>query len=352
MCRRAPVWIAAAVVLLLTPGTANAQDASRGARLYREMECSGCHGDAATGGMGPALAHTSLGLQEVLAQLRNPRGMMPTFDPEQLSEADAADIYAWVQSLDPPTLADKDTWWSIDLLNLPTPATSRRGDFEVHFSHRFSEPVQDAGLERLYGLDSFAFPGFWFSYGLTDRIAPYFGRTANLATWEFGVKVGLLREGDLGGAPVSVAAQIGGTALDADGIANATRFTAEVPVGVRIGDRLAVQAVPIYVTNPGEIEALESESWSLALGLGASIRLSRTLSFDGEWITNVDGFERPGGIDQWQAGVTMHVGRHLFQILLTNSVQTTPDFMAPGTLPTGIDSDVRLGFNLIRLFAF
>lgn len=342
----------AVATLLLTPGRAEAQDAVRGGELYREMECFECHGDAGLGEMGPAIAGTSLSLQEVRHQLRSPRGMMPTFDPDEISEEGIADIYAWLQGLAPATLADKDTWWSIDLLNLPTPATADRGDFEVHFSHRFSESIRDAGLERLYGLDSFAFPGFWFAYGLTDRITPYFGRTANLATWEFGVKVGLLREGDLGGAPVSVAAQVGGTTLDVDGLENATRFTAELPVGVRLGDRLAVQAVPIYVTDPDEPDQPGFESWSLALGLGASVRMSRSLSLDGEWITNLDGYERAGAMDQWQAGVTMHVGRHLFQVLVTNSVQTTPDFMAPGTLSTGVDSDVRLGFNLIRQFAF
>lgn len=332
--------------------TALAQDPQRGAELFRTLECSECHGSGATGDLGPAIAATTLGIEQVRSQVRSPRGaMMPAFDEEELSPEGLRDIYAWLESLEPPSLASKQTWWSIDLLNLPTPTTPDQGDLEIHFSHRFSESISDAGTEGLFGLDSFAFPGFWFAYGVTDRIGAYVGRTANLATWEFGAKFAVLREDDLG-APVSIGAQVGFTALDADGIPNANRFTAELPVGVRLGDRVAIQAVPFYVTDPDELARPGSEDWSLALGLGGSVRLSRKLSLDGEWITNLDGFERPGSRDQWQAGLSIDVGGHIFQLLATNSVQTTPDFMVGGTLPTGIDSNVRFGFNLVRVFAF
>ena len=40
----------------------------------------------------------------------------------------------------------------------------------------------------------------------------------------------------------------------------------------------------------------------------------------------------------------------MFQFLASNSVFTTPDFMAAGTQRTGVESDVRVGFNLVRLF--
>lgn len=340
------------VVCLAIPAAAAAQDPVRGMELFQQLECSSCHGAGALGKLGPALAATSLELAAVRRQVRSPVGRkMPAFTEEELPEEDLADIYAWLQSLDPPSLSTKPTWWGSDLVNLPTPRTPDRGELEVHFSHRFSDTIQDAGREGLWGLDSFAFPGFWFTYGLTGRIAPYVGRTANLATYEYGLKVELLRESDLG-VPISIGLQAGGIALDADGVANASRFTAELPVGVRAGDRLALQVVPVYTTNPDEQAFPGSEDWSMALGFGASLRLTMGLSFDGEWITNIDGYERFGARDQWQAGVTMQVGGHLFQLLVSNSVQTTPDVMAAGTLRTGIESNVRLGFNLVRGFTF
>ena len=302
--------------------------------------------------MGPALASTELSLAAVRRQVRSPRsGRMPAFPVEEISDEELGDLYTFLRQLEPRTLAEKATWWGTDLLNLPTPKTARRRDVEVHFSHRFSESIRDAGFQRLYGLDSFAFPGFSFSYGLTDRVAPYLGRTANLATWEYGVKVNLVRERDLG-IPVSVAASIGGTYLDVPGIANNRRFTMEVPIGFRVGDRLAVQAVPLYSTNPDDSDRASSPTYAAALGFGASLRLSPGTSLDGEWIGHLGGFRRDGAVNQWQAGVSMHVGNHMFQLLATNSVSTTPDFMAGGAINTGLRSNIRFGFNLVRIFSF
>jgi cytochrome c553 len=347
-----PIRLAAPLALLLLADPALAQDAERGFELFQSVECAACHGNTAQGMMAPALAGTRLSLAEVRRQVRSPRSRrMPDFDVEELSEDDLADIFAYMKGLEAPTLADKGTWWSIDLLNLPTPALPERKTIELHFTHRFSESLTDAGREGLYGLDSFAFPGFWFSYGLSDRIAPYVGRTANLATWEFGVKIKLLDERQTA-LPISVAANIGGTFLDANGIPNNNRFTIELPIGVRAGNRLAFQFVPIYTTDPDEQDFPDSDSHALALGFGGSLRLSTTYSLDVEYIANVGGFERFDALDQWQAGVTIHVRRHLFQLLVSNSTLTTPDFMAAGSFKTGIKSNVRFGFNLVRTFSF
>jgi mono/diheme cytochrome c family protein len=332
---------------------AEAQDAARGFDLFQNtFECASCHGAAAEGGMGPTLAATRLSIDEVRRQVRAPSSRrMPAFPAEELPEEDLTAIYAYIRDLQPPTLADKATWWNIELLNLPTPAMPAHGDLEIHFGHRFSESLADAGFEGLYGLDSFAFPGFWFSYGLHERVAPYVGRTANFATWEYGLKIAILLEGQIG-VPLSVAANIGGTYLDADGLPNPSRFTVEVPIGIRAGNRVALQVVPMFATNPDEFGAEESPGSSTALGFGGAFKLSTKFSLDGEYITNLGGYTRAGSVDQWQAGLTIHVRKHWFSLMLSNSNFTTPDFMVGGTPLTGIKSDVRFGFNLVRAFGF
>ncbi len=340
------------IAACLWPSQAEAQDTARGFDLFQNaVECASCHGAAAEGGSGPALAGTRLSLDAVRRQVRAPSSRrMPAFDEEELSEEGLRAIYAYLGDLEPPSLADKATWWNIDLLNLATPAMPARRDLEIHFTHRFSESVVDAGFEGLYGLDSFAFPTFWFSYGLHERVAPYVGRSANLATWEYGVKLGLLLEDQIS-LPLSIAANIGGTYLDADGVPNAGRFTVELPVGIRLGDRFALQAVPMYATNPDEL-GRSTEGYAAAIGFGGSVRINTRISLDGEYITHLGGFRRRDAVDQWQAGVTFHVRRHWFSLLFSNSAFTTPDFMVGGTQYTGIKSNVRFGFNLVRAFSF
>lgn len=74
------------------------------------------------------------------------------------------------------------------------------------------------------------------------------------------------------------------------------------------------------------------------------------LSLEGQHVHNLGGFARPGAVDQWQAGATLLVGQRMFRILISTSVLTTADFTAAGTLRTGVDSNIRLGFNLVRDF--
>lgn len=335
-------------LLWAPPGMA--QDLTRGGELYASLECSRCHGANAEGDLGPRLAGTDLSFDAVLAQARQPIGIMPAFPEGRLSEDDLRDIYAWVTSLSDDRM-HYPTWFSTDLINLPTPDLPPPRTLEIHFSHRFQESIQDSGREGLWGLDSFATPTFYFAYGLVDRLSAYGGRTSNLATWEYGARVEILREHDIA-VPLSASAVVGGVYRDTSGLESKSAFTLEVPVGLRAHDRLSLVAVPILAThtdvgtNPG------NDDYSAAFGLGGTFRLSPGLSIDAEWITNVGGFKLPDAVDQWQVFFSMKVGGHVFQIGVTNSVLQTPDAMAAGTLETGIEGETRIGFNLVREFKF
>ena len=74
-------------------------DASRGEDIFFANGCSACHGDSGQGGIGPTVASTSLSIDDVIAQYRNPRGIMPPFDASRISDAEVNDIYAWLQTL-------------------------------------------------------------------------------------------------------------------------------------------------------------------------------------------------------------------------------------------------------------
>jgi hydroxylamine dehydrogenase len=67
--------------------------------LYIQKGCLGCHGASARGGVGPSLAATALPLPAFLAQLRQPRGIMPAFPSEAVSDAEAEVIYGYLQQV-------------------------------------------------------------------------------------------------------------------------------------------------------------------------------------------------------------------------------------------------------------
>jgi mono/diheme cytochrome c family protein len=107
-----------AAVLVFASSNAMAQDGkgsgnvANGKRLYASNRCWMCHNNEAQGGNGPRLSATNLPLEAVIAYIRHPKGQMPPYLPKIVSDAEVADIYAYLQSLPKPPSAK-----SIPLLN-------------------------------------------------------------------------------------------------------------------------------------------------------------------------------------------------------------------------------------------
>ena len=90
-----------------------AGSAEKGKTAYVQHGCWQCHGFVGQGGVtGPKLAPDPLPLEALSAFVRNTRGGMPPYQRAILSDADLADIHAYLQSL--PKARD---YKSIPLLN-------------------------------------------------------------------------------------------------------------------------------------------------------------------------------------------------------------------------------------------
>ncbi len=85
--------------------TPNAQN---GRRLFEVKACYECHGWRGQGGLaGPRLAQTKLTLQGFRNILRNPPpSQMPPFRAAVLTDAEVADLFAYIQSIPPPAPAE------------------------------------------------------------------------------------------------------------------------------------------------------------------------------------------------------------------------------------------------------
>jgi hydroxylamine dehydrogenase len=94
--------LALLTVLLLLPAAAAADGrADSGADLYVRKGCLGCHGASGRGGVGPVLANTKLTPDAFVRQLHSPRGIMPRFPAEVVSDAEARAILTYLQGLAP-----------------------------------------------------------------------------------------------------------------------------------------------------------------------------------------------------------------------------------------------------------
>jgi mono/diheme cytochrome c family protein len=82
---------------------APAGDAANGQRIYLADGCFTCHGRVGQGGnyygTTPTLAKTELPFEGFKQQLRDPVRVMPPYSQTVVSDKEAADIYAFLQTL-------------------------------------------------------------------------------------------------------------------------------------------------------------------------------------------------------------------------------------------------------------
>jgi mono/diheme cytochrome c family protein len=78
-------------------------DAANGKRIYLADGCFECHGRAGQGGAmnypAPAIAQVEMPVEAFVAFLRDAPNDMPAYAASVLSDKDAADIHAFLQSL-------------------------------------------------------------------------------------------------------------------------------------------------------------------------------------------------------------------------------------------------------------
>ena len=98
------------VALLVVPfvqvqsASAQTGNPDNGPGVFAGKLCRMCHGDAGEGGFGPDLAGgRGLTLKQFTRAIRQPWGVMPPYDENQMPEQQILDVVAFIRSLaDPP----------------------------------------------------------------------------------------------------------------------------------------------------------------------------------------------------------------------------------------------------------
>lgn len=101
---------AAAMTLFVAASRAQGGNPETGRDLYMRFGCYACHGTSGQGGGenvggGPKLAPDPLPFVAYEYQLRRPRGIMPAYTQNVLSDGQITDIYSYITSIRPRTAA-------------------------------------------------------------------------------------------------------------------------------------------------------------------------------------------------------------------------------------------------------
>jgi hypothetical protein len=246
------------------------------------------------------------------------------------------------------------------VITLPTNLRLPKHKLDFRLTHRFARGLSQGSFGDLasdfFGFDGGAQIGFGLRFGLFrgNQVAVY--RTSD-RTIQISDQQELLREG---GSPVGLSVVASVEGLNNFGLSSAPEgatlheFSPSLALVLsrRLGTRAALYVVPSWVGNtritpsaPGD------EDGTLVLGLGARLRVTKTVALVGEIHPRLAGYAGDLGSGDPAAlasfGVEWRVGGHAFQINFSNDLGTTPAQVARGQ--QGID-DWHIGFNLTRKF--
>ncbi len=241
------------------------------------------------------------------------------------------------------------------LVGLPTTLRLPRGTLAFRVTHRFARPLGQGSFgdlaEDFFGLDVGGLIGLELRYGVLPGWQVGIHRTSD-RTIQFFTQYNAIRQRE--GRPF---------AIDAFASAEGTNnFKSEDPTtptgeGIRspaigaivsttIGRRAGVYAMPVWVNNTNALpEELVDDNSTLALGLGARLRVSSSLYVVAEMMPRLSGHD-PGATHASFA-IEARKGGHSFQINFSNGLGTTMAQMARGGSP---NDDWFIGFNISRKF--
>ncbi len=245
------------------------------------------------------------------------------------------------------------------LFSLPTSHIPTDGTFELKFTHRFNQSLDQGNLSdrvhSLWGLDSNADVAIGGSWTLRRDFQLSLLRSNAMDDVELAAKYIVVQQAPA--MPFSVALRAGGDwRTERDLNDRATAF-GQLIVSRQLGRRAELFIIPTYATNAGravagtQSQALFKHASNVPIGIAVMVRPA--LSLVAELIPkNRDLPSGQKADPAWALGLKRAIGGHYFEILVTNSNATHVDQYVSSTYQgsTLNKSDLHLGFNIERRF--
>jgi hypothetical protein len=246
------------------------------------------------------------------------------------------------------------------LLSLPTSHIPAEGEWEVKFTHRFNQSLDQGSfsdrVHSLWGLDSNADVAIGLSYAITRDLQATFVRSNALDDIETSLKYVVVQQA--AAVPVSLALRGGTDWRTERDVVDRTSLFAQAIVSRQFGGRAEIFAMPTFVTKAGRAvngttsNALFRHAFNVPVGAAVIVRPG--LSVVAELIPKNRDLPSSmnGGDFGWALGLKRAIGGHYFEILVTNSNATHADQYVTSTYMGAPLSrgDLHLGFNIERRF--
>lgn len=245
---------------------------------------------------------------------------------------------------------------SVRLINGYTSETAGKNDLVFSISHRFGS--MKGGAYELFGLDASSIR-LGFEYGLNDRISLGLGRSSYQKLYDGFVKIKLVRQSSgTHSFPFSITL-LEGMAIKSEKWVDPSldypftarlSYTHELFISRRFSKKFSAQLVPALI-HRNMVDSVENQNLVPALGAGANFSVNHWLSLSAEYFYLFPGNTADLFDNSFSFGIDIESGGgHVFQIHLSNSQGMTEKQFIPETSGKWLDGDIRIGFNIIRVF--
>ncbi|MFN4971896.1 MAG: DUF5777 family beta-barrel protein [Bacteroidota bacterium] len=259
---------------------------------------------------------------------------------------------------------------STRIINLHSNETMRARHLDFRIQHRFGNIGLDAannyGFYNMFGVDG-ARIRLGLEYGITNDLMVGIGRSSEGKTYDGFVKYKILKQSRGKKAVPFSLNYFGNIAVVTQEWADKSRnnfessrlsFVNQLILVNKLNEHISVCLSPTVV-HYNLVQTKNQPNDIYALGIGTSIKISRSTRFNLEYIPRLNGRNEPKDIsgnslyyDAFAIGFDIETGGHVFQLHFTNaSGMIEQQFIAQNTGQFNF-SQIRLGFNISRTFSF
>jgi hypothetical protein len=261
------------------------------------------------------------------------------------------------------------TFKSTRIINLQSNEQMKAKHLDFRIQHRFSPLGLDAnnnyGMYNFLGLDG-AVIRLGLEYGITDKLMVGIGRSTVGKAYDGFVKYKILSQTrGKGSMPFSLN-YFGNMAVNTLEWADKTRnnlttsrmsFVNQFIFSKKVNDNISICLSPTLV-HYNLVETKSQPNDIYAIGIGTSIKISRSVRFNFEYIPRLNGRDEPKNLsgdpnyqDAIAFGFDIETGGHVFQLHFTNSTGLIEQQFIGRNTGKINPSEIRFGFNISRTFS-
>lgn len=270
------------------------------------------------------------------------------------------------------TLAEKKAsaiFRSTKIINAQSTKTIQAKSTVFRIAHRFGDIGAQDGKHTLYGFDNSSNIRFSFDYGITDKLMVGIGRSKVKEHLDASIKYKLLEQSSIKMIPVAVAlfSNVAFTPMkDPFNVWTKTiyrlSYAYQVILARNFFSIFSFELLPTIVHRNAVLDEINENNNTVdqntlfSLGAAGKIRITKNISVVADYFYTFSKYRKNNSKTPYYAplgiGLEVETGGHVFHLNITNSAGIIENNFIPDTNSSWEDVEIKLGFNISRIFYF